>query len=108
MPRNKPYSGAALLTMLIAIVATVVMVTACSRITYVPRPVDVTVFQPCPGEAGPATPDADPCVWDSTRAPNQVTTPQWRWVLYADTCPGETVQDHRLVRCIPRGEWGNQ
>ena len=102
MPRNKPYSGAALLTMLIAIIGTVIMVTACRPpSTPVSPAVDVTPVAPCEHEYGPA-PEGQPCVWDGGPEVNGSA----RWVLYAETCPVRTVQVSRLVDCIPRGRWG--
>lgn len=99
MSRTKPYSGAALLTMLAVLLAGVALV-ACAP---TPPRLDLATMAQCPGEDGPR--DGTPCVWDAERSSAQLNPPVWRWVLYVETCPVNTVQDHRLVRCIPRGEW---
>lgn len=65
-------------------------------------PIDVTTVTPCTHEYGPALRDMAPCVWDGGPEVNGSA----RWVFYADTCPVHTVQDTRLVDCIPRESWG--
>jgi hypothetical protein len=102
MSRNKPYRGATLLAAILALAAGVALV-ACAP---TPPRLDLATMAQCPGEGGPVTAFSAPCVWDSERAPAQLNTPAWRWVLYAERCPVTTVQDYRTVRCIPRAEWG--
>lgn len=102
MARNKPYSGAALLTMITALLGVVAMVTACNPTPTPVTPTDVTTVTPCEHEYGPATRDADPCVWDGGPDVNGSA----RWVFYTDACPVRTVQDTRLVDCISRESWG--
>lgn len=100
MARNKPYSGAALFTVLLSLVAGVALI-ACAP---TPPRLDLATFAQCAGEDGPA-PGGQPCVWDSRRAPAQLHTPQWVWVLYTERCPVTTVQDYQTVRCIARPDW---
>jgi hypothetical protein len=111
MARNKPYSGAVLLTMLIALGLTVVMIAACSPIPVSPHPVDILTVAPCPGEAGPG-PDRlpAPCVWDAATQGNGQAGPyDVRWTFYADVngCP-DIVQDRRLWHCVPMSDWTGQ
>jgi hypothetical protein len=101
MARNRHYSGAALLTMLIAFGLTVVMIAACSPIPTTVTPTDVTTVAPCDHEYGPA-PEGQPCVWDGGADVNGSA----RWIYYSQICPVRTVQDTRLVDCIPRESWG--
>lgn len=101
MTRNKPYSGA---TLLAAILALTVGVAAMACAPSVPR-IDLTTVAACPAEWGPGMTGPVPCVWDSdTRGAHPGGSPL-RWYLYADRCPVNTVQDHRLVQCIGRADW---
>lgn len=103
MSRNKPYSAAALLTMLTALAAVVVMV-ACAPAA---RTVDLTTVSPCPVEDGPGMVKFAPCVWDSqTRGNGRSGVYGVRWLYYSadNSCP-TTVQDTNTVRCVRRLDW---
>jgi hypothetical protein len=106
MARSKPYSMRDLAVMLATLVTAVAMIAACGPIVREhPQPIDVTTVAPCPGESGPAMGDTEPCVWDTTNTPARFT-PSAHWILYADTCPVDTVQVSRQVVCVPRSKWG--
>lgn len=107
MARNKPYSGAALLTMLIALAIGVVAGCAGGRPVTVPDPLplDLTTVSPCPGESGPGMNGPVPCVWDSeTRGEHPGGSPM-RWYLYDQACPVATVQPAAQVQCTGRADW---
>ena len=88
-------------------VAMIGMMAACRPIAAPPfnAPADLTTWATCPGESGP-TSEWAPCAWDSSRAPDQLHTPEYAWVIYAEFCPVTTVQTR--VSCITHDEWRNQ
>lgn len=104
MSRNKPYSGATLLAAVLALMIGAVLV-ACAP---TPPRLDLASVAACPAEDGPGMTGPVPCVFDVTRksdTSNGYGGEVARWYLYANHCPVNTVQDHRLVKCISRSDW---
>jgi hypothetical protein len=106
MARNKPYSGAALLAMLLALVGVVAAVACAPGVS--PHPLDLATVAACPGEDGPGVGGQPvPCVWDAQTMGNGLTgRDQVRWTLYVgpDGCP-EVVQSRTQWRCVLQADW---
>lgn len=85
----------------------ILALTACTP-PVMPTPasqlIDVTKVAPCPAEDGPGMTGPAPCVFDG--GANGSSAYGVRWIYYSkDTCPVDTVQGARFVRCISREDW---
>jgi hypothetical protein len=101
-PNNNRTTERGAVAALLALVIAVASIAACAPTA--PR-LDLTQVQRCPGESGPGMTGPVPCVWDSEVQGLHPGGSPRRWYLYANTCPVNTVQDHRLVECIGRADW---